>query len=131
MSAQAAIDRINAATDAFRKGDLASVLANFGPDIVWKVPGSNSLTGDYEGREQLGKFFGGVFEKTQGSATLELEKVLANDQHSIHFIRLNATRDGTQYTLTVANFGEHGEDGLARRMWFIPDDLAAMDRLFA
>jgi ketosteroid isomerase-like protein len=131
MSAQAAIDHINTATDAFTKGDLETVLTCFGPDIVWKVPGSNALTGTYEGREQLGKFFAGVFEKAQGNVTLELEKVLANDQHSIHFIRLNATRDGTPYTLTVANFGEHGEDGLARRMWFIPDDLAAMDRLFA
>ena len=122
---------LRAATSAFASGDLATAVEAFSEDIVWKVPGSSAVAGTYEGREGLARFFGLVMEKTAGTATLELEKILVNDPHSVHFIRLQAERDGEHYAFTVANFGEQGDDGRVRRLWFLPDDLGAHDRLFA
>lgn len=128
---QQAVERIEQGAAAFAKGDLPGALDAFSENIVWKVSGKSPLAGTYEGRDGLGRFFGATFDKTQGTITLELEKVLTNGDHSVHFIRLTATRDGQPYGITVANFGEHDPDGRTRRLWFLPDDQAALDRLFA
>ncbi len=129
-TAQAAIDHINTSVQAFGQGDLPRVLECYAPDVVWKVPGASPMAGTYEGRDGLARFFEGCFEESQGTMRVELENVLANESNSIHFMRITASRDGEDHAFTIAEFGEHGDDGRARRNWQLPDDLATMDRLF-
>lgn len=131
MGEQQAIELITAGAEAFAQGNLPGALDSFSDSIVWKVPGQSPLAGTYEGHDGLGRFFAAAFEKSQGTLTLELQKVLASGDHSVHFIRLSATRDGQDYSIVVANFGEHDPDGRTRRLWFLPDDIGAQDRLFA
>ena len=79
---------------AFREGDLATIQATVGDDVVWHFPGrTGGLAGDHHGREAVFRFLGRVMELSGGTFQLELLDVVANDRRAVALFRGHATRN--------------------------------------
>jgi len=80
---------------AFRDGDAARVEAAIPDDAVWHFPGrSGGLAGTHRGREAIFVFLMKVMELTDGTFTLDLIDVLANDRRAVALFRGSGRRDG-------------------------------------
>jgi uncharacterized protein len=52
------VDTIRSAYDAFARQDIPAVLDAFADDIQWDVPDSLPFGGVFNGKEEVGRFFG-------------------------------------------------------------------------
>lgn len=93
---------------AFASGDLAILDALFADDVVWHVAGRSPLAGVYKGKEQLfGGFFGALAERSGGTFTVDVDHIVADDEHAVavvghqasHLGRTLATRDVDTFTI--------------------------------
>ena len=80
--------------DAFTTGNMVKVGEEFSDDLVWHVPGSNSISGDYEGRELTLQLFGKMFEATSGTYSPRVLDILANDKHVAAYLHATGSRNG-------------------------------------
>ena len=122
--------RMREVPEAVQRGDIAAALEHFPEDVIWYSPGGSRDERVYRGREGLQRFFGRLFERSNGTMRPEVDDVLANDEHVVIFLRITATRGDDELDVTVAHFATVGPDGFDRN-WFLPDDLAAWNRFFA
>ena len=82
---------------AFGRGDVDALRKQFFTDDVRRhAPGRNPVSGDYEGTEQVLQFFARLVELTDGTFSLELHDVLANDEHAVALVTVRAERAGKQ-----------------------------------
>jgi ketosteroid isomerase-like protein len=51
---------VDAAYEAFGRGDIPAILARLDPAIHWRVPDSVPHGGEFDGTEGVGKFFAGI-----------------------------------------------------------------------
>jgi uncharacterized protein len=58
--------------DAFSRGDMTALAEVLHPDVEWFVGGDNALTGGYSGRDATFSYFGRLFARTNGTATVEV-----------------------------------------------------------
>ena len=63
MSAQENKREAEAAYKAFSEGDAAGAMANMDEGVVWTVGGDSSLTGTYQGKEEIGGLWAKLAEK--------------------------------------------------------------------
>ncbi|MDQ6947957.1 MAG: nuclear transport factor 2 family protein [Actinomycetota bacterium] len=89
--------------EAFGRGDIPAVLAQFNDDIVWHVAGRNLLSGDYHGHDGVIAFFTELMELSGGTFNLSVHDITASDGHVIAIVDLTAERDGKPW----ANNGVH------------------------
>lgn len=89
--------------DAFGTGDIETVMGLFTDDIQWHVPGQNLVSGDYSGKEQVGGFFGKLVELSDGTFSVDVHDIMANDEHAVGLVFLRAERNGK----TLAANGAH------------------------
>ena len=71
--------------DAFTTGDMDRLAGLIAPDVVWHVPGTNLISGEYTSREAIFGCFNKIFELSQGTYHPELRDILANDDHTVAF----------------------------------------------
>ena len=62
---------------AFGDGDMDTLRSLFAPDAVHKVPGSNPLTGEYKGVDEILGYYGQLFERSGGTFKAELKSAKA------------------------------------------------------
>jgi len=111
---------------AFQSGDMDTLRGLFADDIVWHAPGRNQLSGDFKGIDAVIGTFAKTFELTQGSFVLELHDVIANDEHAVALVRINAKRgDASLEDNSVQVF--EISDGKVTEQWLYPGDLYAAD----
>jgi len=115
---------------AYNSGDMDTVQALFDDDIVWHATGSNQLTGDYRGFQEIMGFFGKVMELSGGTFRGEVHDVLANDTHGVVLVTFHAERDGQTVALRSADIW-HLADGKVTEHWSFFEDQAAADKLFS
>ncbi|MGH9187160.1 MAG: nuclear transport factor 2 family protein [Acidimicrobiales bacterium] len=127
------VERARKGYDAFARSDLPALLAFFAPDIVWHVGGDGPLSGAHEGIEAVGSLFARIFELTGGSQRLDVEEVVASDDHIVALIHETATRgrDGAQLDVREAHVMRLDADRKVTELWDLPDDPAAHDTFFA
>jgi uncharacterized protein len=79
--------------DAFRRDPfaLARLIAE---DAVWRVPGENTMSGEYRGREAIFAFLRRTGELTGGTYRAELRWVVADDDRAVVLYRASGRRDG-------------------------------------
>ena len=83
---------------AFGRGDMDALRKQFFTnDVRWHPPGRGSISGDYEGIEQVLQYFARIIELTGGTFNLELHDVLANDEHAAALITVRGERAGKQH----------------------------------
>lgn len=80
---------------AFARRDAAAVEAALAEDAVWHFPGRRGrLAGSHRGREAIFTFLLGVEELSNGTFSLELEDVVADDRFAVAMFRGSGTREG-------------------------------------
>lgn len=85
--------RIRALFAAFRAGDVAAIQDAIAPDATWHFPGRRGrLAGSHAGHDAIFAFLGHVVALTEGTFGLDLEAVLADDDHGVVFFRGHGTR---------------------------------------
>jgi len=121
--------RMRQVAESVARGDVAAALAHFPEDVVWYSPVAARGERVFRGREGLERFFGQLFERSNGTMRPEVDDVLASDEHVVIFLRITAERGDDRLEAVVAHFATVGPDGFAHN-WFLPDDVAAWNRFF-
>jgi ketosteroid isomerase-like protein len=91
---QSDVDLIRATYDAFARGDVPAVLANFAEDIEWHAPDVLPHGMDVRGREAVGAFFAGLVAQWSDFG-LEIEDLVAAPTAVLCRGRASGTLNGT------------------------------------
>jgi len=89
---------IKGAYDAFGRGDVQSVFAAFADDIFWHVPGRGPLSRDYRGHAEVREFFDHFIRLSDGTFRVQVDRVLAADDHVVVLCTESATRRGRKWS---------------------------------
>ena len=110
--------------DAFSRGDMAALGELFADDVVWHVLGRSVLAGTYKGKDEVFGFFARLAQLSEGTVSVDLHDIVANDEHAIGLANTSATRGGkTLVQQSVHVF--HVKDGKVTEFWGYEDDQDA------
>ena len=79
---------------AFTSGDMGELADLIAADVVWHVPGTNLISGEYTSREAIFGCFAKIFELSEGTYAPVLIDILANDQHTVAILHATARHAG-------------------------------------
>ncbi len=128
-TAQANAQIVRTITEAFLRGDLATVGAAFAADAVWELPGRSTLAGQYEGPDAIVGFLARAFELSGGTLRLEVLDVLASERGAAHVQRVTADHQGRRLDC-VEVLAHEIVDGRIVRTYHRPD-VPAFDAFFS
>jgi ketosteroid isomerase-like protein len=80
--------------DAFSKGDVNTVMGNLSDDIVYHITGRSLVSGDYSGKGEVLQLFTKLMELSEGTFSLEVVDMFANEQRGVVLTMERAKRDG-------------------------------------
>jgi ketosteroid isomerase-like protein len=123
-------DLLNTGYDAFDKGDMDTVRELFADDIVFHVPGSSQVSGEYRGQNDVFGFFGKLMELSGGTFKIERHAVLADDEHATVLSTTTAQREGKTLKSKTADVF-HVKDGKVAECWTLSADQDQLDAFFA
>ena len=107
----------------------AQISAALSRDIVWRVPGSTAMSGEYKGRRAVVEFLRRTGLETGGTYGSRLHTVLANDQWGLAVYRAWGTRNGIELDVDQA-FVIRCRDGQWQEVTAVPLD-SAFERFWA
>jgi uncharacterized protein len=113
---------------AFNKNAMV-ISAALSRDIVWRVPGNTSMSGEYRGRREVVEFLRRTGLETDGTYGSKLHTVLANDEWGLAVYRAWGKRNGVDLDVDQA-FVIRFEDGCWKDVTAVPLD-AAFDAFWA
>ncbi|HJP66654.1 MAG TPA: nuclear transport factor 2 family protein [Actinomycetota bacterium] len=125
------VSRVREYLDTFAAQDMDRLREFFADDIVWHVAGDHPLSGDYRGKDALFDYFARVREMTGGTLTLEPQSILASDNHTAMFTRVQAQREGKQMDVVLAQAFDVGRDGRWTEYYALANDQAAVDAFWS
>ena len=106
--------------------DAKQISAGLARDIVWRVPGSTVMSGEYRGRREVVEFLRRTGLETDGTYRSRLHTVLANDDWGLAVYRAWGTRNGIELDVDQA-FVIRFEDGMWKEVTAVPLDGAFDD----
>jgi ketosteroid isomerase-like protein len=68
---------------AFGEGDMDTLRSLFVPDAVHRAPGDNPLSGEYNGIDDVLAYYGKLFERSNGTFTVELKSVTVEGDDTV------------------------------------------------
>lgn len=80
--------------EAFGRGDVDTFLSMLTDDIEFHITGRSAVSGDYLGKDGVLEFVGKLVELSEGTFTLEVLDMLANDRHGVALTMERASREG-------------------------------------
>src|SRR3954469_10140959 len=112
--------------NAFRARDFEAIRSLVADDVVWHVPGRNSMAGDIRGLDELVGWLGrgGDF-----GFTLREDDVFGNDEHVCALSYMGARRPGVEVEIRVTRVF-HFRGGKQFERWMYPEDMAAWETIF-
>ena len=116
---------------AFEKGDMDTLNELFTDDIVWHVPGTGIMSGDYKGKEEVFAMFGKLVQETGGKFKIEIHDVLANDEHSVCINTVSGERNGKRFETRSVDVFHPTSDGKVKEYWSCSEDQSSIDAAFA
>ena len=116
--------------DAFTTGDMGKVGEQFADDLVWHVPGRNSISGDYKGRDATLECFAKMFKSTDGTYRPEVLDILANDKHVAAYLHATAQRNGNTLDQDYV-FMFHIRDSKITEVWEFWNDGPAWEEFWS
>ena len=125
------LDRLHAAQNRFYAGGAADALVEIlVAEIVWTVPGNNSIAGTYHGRQQVFEYFRRRRDLAGGTFQMRRRDVLAGDGARIAaLVDGRATVGGmTREWSTVGLYDVVGEKIAA--CWLLALDQRAFDAIW-
>ena len=113
---------------AFGKDPMA-VSAAFSREIVWRVPGTTVMSGEYHGRRDVVGFLRRTGLETGGTYRSRLHTVFADDDWAVAIYRASGRRNGIDLDIDQA-LVMRVADGLISDVTAVPLD-AAFERFWA
>ena len=110
--------------------DALVVARSLADDIVWRVPGTNAMSGEYRGRDAVLQFLRQTLVLSGGTYRTELQYVVADDERAVAVYRARGERDGRTLDIDQALFCviEHGQ---LAEVTAVPFDYPAFDAFWA
>jgi len=113
---------------AFGK-DAKTIAAALHPDVVWRVPGATTMSGEYRGRRAVVEFLRRTGLETGGTYRSSLHTVLANDEWAVAIYRAVGRRNGMELDVDQA-LVIRCADGRWKEVTAVPLD-SAFERFWA
>ena len=101
---------------AFTNGDMDRLAELIAPDVVWRVPGDNLISGTYTSRDAIFGCFNRIFELSNGSYKPQVHDILADDEHTVALLHATARR-GEKTLDQDYVFVFHIRDGRITQTW--------------
>jgi ketosteroid isomerase-like protein len=114
---------------AFNTGDLARLAERVDPDVVYRIPGRASVSGEFRGVEAVIAAFGRLRRESGGTITAEPEAVLADADTVMFTARVTAEREGRTLDVVNAYLFRFRAGRLVEGRLF-PGDLHAIEAFF-
>jgi ketosteroid isomerase-like protein len=92
-------------------------------DVVWRVPGSTAMSGEYRGRRDVVEFLRRTGVETNGTYRSALHTVLANDEWGLAVYRATGSRNGIDLDVDQALVVRF-RDGMLAEVTAVPLDSA-------
>jgi uncharacterized protein len=113
---------------AFGK-DAMAISAALARDVVWRVPGSTMMSGEYRGRREVVEFLRRTGLETGGTYSSRLHTVFADDDWAVAIYRARGSRNGIDLDVDQALVIRIA-DGQLRDVTAVPLD-PAFERFWA
>jgi ketosteroid isomerase-like protein len=110
--------------------DALVVARSLADDVVWRVPGTNAMSGEYRGRDEVLRFLRQTAVLTDRTYRSDLEYVVADDGRAVAVYRARGEREGRRLDILQALFCEVRGDRLAD-VTAVPFDFDAFERFWA
>ena len=119
--------------EAALRGDFEGMLAHYTDDVLLHYPGRNPLSGTHRGKDGIREWGRKIDELlgAGGSLTRTLHDILANDDHAIQLVAVEARRADGRSASWNAAVVMHVRDGKISEVWLNIDDPYAVDELLA
>jgi hypothetical protein len=108
---------------AFAEGDMDALRHAFADDIIFRIPGTSPVAGEYRGRDAVFGYLGKVMERSGETFSFEVHDVIANDEHAVGLMIYRGTRNLIQTTFRSVHVW-HAQDGQATELWEYPEQPA-------
>jgi ketosteroid isomerase-like protein len=82
--------------------DAKQISAALDRDVVWRVPGTTAMSGEYHGRREVVEFLRRTGLETGGTYRSRLHTVWANDEWGLAIYRAQGTRNGLELDVDQA-----------------------------
>lgn len=119
--------------EAAISGDVEAMLAHYTDDVALHYPGRNPLSGTYHGKVGIRAWMGKIEQLLgpDGSLSRDLHDVLANDEHAVELVSVDATRSDGRSAHWNAAVVMHVRNGKFNEVWLVIDDVHTVDEFLA
>ena len=115
---------------AFGSGDMPALTELIAEDAVWHTGGRNAVSGVYEGRDAIFGFFAKLGELSEGTFSVEVHDILANDDHAVVLTTVRAAGSSGRTLATHTADTSHIRNGQVAEFWSFSEDPYAFDDYF-
>jgi uncharacterized protein len=122
-------DLLERAFSAFGR-DALVVARTLADDIIWRVPGTNAMSGEYVGRDAVLRFLRQTMVLSDGTYRTALRYVVADDERVVAVYGARGEREGRTLDIDQALFCVI-RDGRIADVTAVPFDFAAFDAFWA
>ena len=123
--------RIRQALATYNSEDPQAMRAFLAPDIEWHVGGDHPLTGDYQGVDDVIRYFGRVKDLTDSTLRIEPEELFADDRHAAIVMRVTAQGAEQKLDVLIAEVLTLDRMGRWQEYWALADDQASVDAFWS
>jgi acyl-CoA thioesterase FadM/ketosteroid isomerase-like protein len=116
--------------EMYAGGDLAAVEELLAQEVVWHVPGTSPIAGDYRGREAVAGYFRHRRELAGGSIEVEAHDAACHDEALAQLADGRATLGGDDVVWRTAGVYRVAAGRIAEA-WLVPLDQDRFDRLWS
>jgi ketosteroid isomerase-like protein len=119
--------RTREAFQAFGRGELDVVRANMTDDCTWTNEGTSPLAGTHRGWDEIAAMFGRLFTLTDGTFSMDVQSLFADDARACAIYDATATVGGVTATYRWVLTDELDSDGKVTATYLFCYDQAAAD----
>ena len=115
--------------EMYAGGDLAPVEVLLAEDVVWHVPGTSPVAGDYHGRQAVTRYFGLRRELAGGAIRIAKSAEAHHEEALVQLADGRAPLGGREVVWRTAGVYRVA-DGRIAEAWLVPLDQAHFDRVW-
>ena len=121
------IQNVRDAFDAFKRGDMQALTANWTDDFVWHARGS-VFGGDFKGKDAA---LGAIARYPQELQDIKLDfhDIVANDKHVVALVNSSSKRGGKTYEDQIVYIFHINDQGKTTEAWIIADTEQAKNAI--
>ncbi|MEO8456892.1 MAG: nuclear transport factor 2 family protein [Chloroflexota bacterium] len=128
---QANLDLVKSLLAAFSNGNVLGIRGILTPDVKFRFPGYNALSGEFKGIDAALGLLSRIFQWNGGSTRIRLHDVLANEQHGVLLYTVTARHGDRTIRYKYMDL-YHFRDGQISEVWGVAaDDARAFDEFYS